>query len=51
MGAGISFIDKASVERYKKSTLRFYKLREITAVNKIKKIRVERDASNGSCIT
>ena len=38
VGAGFSFIDKASVKRYKNTALQFCKLREIRAVNKIKNL-------------
>ena len=52
IGAGISFIDAASVKRDKKQHYSFKNSEKIATANKIfKKTRVERDASNGSCIS
>ena len=48
--SGISFIDEASVKRYKKQHYSFTNSEKIATVNKNKKTRVKRDASNGSCI-
>ena len=49
VGAGISFIDAASVKRYKKQHYSFRNSGKMTTVNK-KKSRLKRDASNGSCV-
>ena len=51
MGEGISFIDEASVKSYKKQHCSFTNSEKITTVNKIKKLGLKKDASNGSCIT